>query len=235
MSNITFDEFNKEFEIISTEEHCKEQFQRYSDCIKNININFKYPHYYNGVIAFLLLFSNDWSYDLSDHAYFQCIFREAKELAILGYTDFEGFDMDSLNLLISSLRQMSYIFRAQQTNYRSVILNTNDTTMAGCFEDKNGTLIQIKPIDFSKSNSNEIKKCHLLDISQHIPIIDTIDCNAYINHMSIKFEMAWASVSSGCGFFIDICIGKRLNFSISTSRLNLSYVRGFICYLDVLI
>ena len=211
MSNITFAEFNKEFNLISTEADCEEQFQRYSDSIKHINDNFKYPHYYNGLIAVLLLFNNDRTYDLSNHAYFEKIFQEAKDTTMFGYEEFDGFCIDSINLLISCLREMSSIFRAQHGNYQSVTLKTNDILTKGCFEDRNGTLTQIKPIDLSKSNSKENKTYNLVDISQHIPITDALDFNEYINNMSKKFEMTWASVISG--FCIKTTIGKCISLS----------------------
>ena len=212
MSHITFDEFNNICQIINPEECCGELFQRYSACIEEIMKDFKYPHYYNGLIALLLLFSNDDSYDLNDHSRIEYIFQETKELAITGYEDFVGFNMESLNRLVFSLREMSNIFRAHYGSYQSEMPNLiyNEINTEECFEDKNGIRTQIKPVDFSKENSCGNKQYGIIDLYQHIPNVNTLHCDEYINDIFKKFQMSYASLTSG--FVLTTIIGKPIYY-----------------------
>ena len=79
MSSITFDEFSIVCPLIDPSDQCGEMYRRYSFSIDNIRDNFKYPHYYNGLIALSLLFSNDDSYNLTEHCRIKHILQETKE------------------------------------------------------------------------------------------------------------------------------------------------------------
>ena len=208
MSSVTFDQFNKACNIFNPEERFGKQCQQYSACIENINVDFKYPHYYNCLIAILLLFSNDDSYDLYDNFRILQIFQETKELAIMGYDSVSGVDICSLNKLIFTLGEMSDIFKAHHISYQGAIIKPIPKTIStlGCFEDKNGIKTQIKPVDCSMENSKENQEYGIMDLYQQIPITDTLYFNEYTEVMYKKFEIAFGSVTSA--FNITAAIGK---------------------------
>jgi len=194
MSHITFEEFNSVCKVIDTDDQSSQMFGRYSSCIENIKENFKYPHYYNALIALLLLFSNDESYNLIDHNVVESTFQEAKELAITGYEEFVGFGINSLNLLMFTLRDMAYIYISQKRNYKPSILRTlsNGINSEECFEKRDGISTQIKAVDLTKDT-----RVKVMDIYINDQLLDGFDYEDYINSAFDNFQHAYLSITSG--------------------------------------
>lgn len=124
ISPITFKEFNDVCHVIDPEQRCGSLLSSYALCIENIKNTFKYPQYYNGLIALSLLFNNDDSYDLIEHGRIKHILQETKELAVTGYEDVEDVGINKLNQLISTLGTMSDVFRTQYHHYRPVVIRS---------------------------------------------------------------------------------------------------------------
>ena len=210
MSHITFDEFCEVCKIIDPETHGGKLFHRYSNCLKNIENEFKYPHYYNGLIACLLLFSYDESYDLNDCATIDIMFHETKQLldlTLTGFEEFAGFDDNALNNLITTLKEMSSIFRKEHGNYHSALhhIISKEIRTEEFFENENGNRTQIKPVDFSKTNSSRKMNYRMMEIYRHVPLKDSLTGGEYIREMSKEFENAFASITSG--FVLTTIIG----------------------------
>ena len=211
MSPISFDDFNKGCSIITLEErsvpHIIDPYRRYSNCIEDISNRFKYPPYYTGLIALVLLFSNDASYDLFERSRIEKIFQESKMLAMMGCKEFEGFNINSLGNLISNLREMSDIFKSQYVSYQSASnILPSEFKMEECFKTNNGIKIQIKPIDFSKSGSDK----HIMDLDTRISVLGETNCDEYINHGFTRYAKAYGSVVSG--FILTTVVGNILYY-----------------------
>ena len=209
MSSITFDEFSIVCPLIDPSDQCGEMYRRYSFSIDNIRDNFKYPHYYNALIALLLLFSNDESYDLIDHSLIESTFQETKELAITGYEEFIGFGINSLNLLIFTLREMSHIFKSQYDNYEPSILK-HISRIAGpeeCFEKKNGIRTQIRAVDFSKSKIDKIgQPGSSLVVYPTLSVSSSMEFDRYVKNLFKDFQRAYLSITNG--FVLTTMVGK---------------------------
>ena len=220
MSYIGFHDFNGVFNVIDPEEKDGINVQKYSACIDSINKSFKYPHYYNALIALVLLFSSDESYDLIGPSTIEEMCHETKKLAITGYDEFVGFGIKSLNMLICTLRKMSNIFNSQDHNYHSAIskhLCKVETHSEKCFEQKNGIRTQIRAVDFSKegrmkTNIAEEYKLILKNFHATMPLKDTLDYAEYISNMMTQFQKAYFSSTSG--FVLTTIVGKFVQFII---------------------
>ena len=129
ISPITFKELNDVCRLIDPEERCGRLLSSYALCIENVKNNFKYPHYYNGLIALSLLFSNDDSYDLIEHDRIRNILQETKELAVTGYEDVEDVGINNLNQLVSTLGTMGDAFRTQYHHYQPVVIKNMSQKM----------------------------------------------------------------------------------------------------------
>jgi hypothetical protein len=208
MSHITFEEFNTVCKVIDTDDQSSEMFERYSSCIENIKDNFKYPQYYNALIALLLLFSNDESYNLIDQSVVESTFQETKELAITGYEEFVGFGINSLNLLMYTLRDMAYIFKSQKSNYEPSILRilSKGISTEECFEKRDGISTQIKAVDFSKSNLTKDTRVNVMDLYINDKLLDGFDYQIYIDSAFNQFQRAYLSITSG--FVLSTLVGK---------------------------
>ena len=209
MSNVSFDDFTNVCKIIDPEDQCGEAFNRYRDSIDTIKYNFMYPHYYNALIALMLLFSNDASYILEDREKIETMFQETKELAITGYEEFVGFGINSLNLLIYKLREMSFIWISQRKNYRPAITKgfPNSQKSEQCFEKQNGIRTQVKPVDFSKKCTEES------DILDFDPVNHTsLLLSDYMSYQGVaantidKFQKVYLSITNG--FVLSTIVGK---------------------------
>ena len=215
MSHIGFHDFNKAYNLIDPVEQDGITAQKYSECIDSINDNFKYPHYYNGLIALVLLFSSDESYDLIDPSTIENMCQETKTLAITGYDEFIGFGIESLNMLICTLRQMSNIFNSQDHNYQSAIpehIFKVYTQPENCFEKKNGIRTQIRAVDFSKESQMKANKAeeHLLILKSFhatMPLKDTLNYDEFISNMMTQFQKAYWSATSA--FVLTTMVGKK--------------------------
>ena len=208
MSNVTFSEFNQICPLLDPEKQNGEFYGQFTGCILKIRQGFQYPQYYNGLIALLLLFSHDETYILTDQNRITSIFQEIKELAIMGYENFEDFRIDSLDKLIMTLRQMSNIF----TKLHSDKLLVKDKAEEKGFEytdyfiNDNGVETQIKLLDCSKSITKKTVVFRLGDIYQEIPMKEKLDCDERILLTLEQFETAFASNTSG--FILKTVIGK---------------------------
>ena len=199
MSSITFDEFSCVCPLIDPADNCGETFRGYSFCIDNIRDNFKYPHYYNALIALLLLFSNDDSYDLIEHSKIEHTFQETKELAITGYEEFVGFGYNSLNLLISTLREMSDVFKSQYDNYEPAILRQLSKLVGPeeCFEKRNGIRTQIRAVDFSKYNVENTNRPYTVVSYPTLSLTSSLDFDQYTKNLFKGFQKAYLSITNG--------------------------------------
>ena len=212
MSALNFNYFNSVCPIVDPENNQSGVlFQRFATCIENIKHEFQYPQYYNGLMGLLLLFSNDETFNLKEQIWIQQIFEETKELVITGYEDYGNFTIQSLNNLLSTLREMADIFRTVHGDRPferfKVITEINEEE---CFEDIEGIKTQIKPIDCSKSsNIKDSFQCKILDFCQTMPLADKLDCDKRSNDIFSKFEMFFGSVTSG--WVVTTCIGKISN------------------------
>ena len=208
MSAITFSEFNTICPIIGFEEENGELHQRFAGCIEQIKRGFQYPHYYNGLMARLLLFRNDESYHLRDPIRINLIFQDTKELAITGYEDFDNFGFDSLDTLISILDEMSGIFTKVYGNNRTSFGFDNTPTkhdVDACYQEIDGFKTQIKPINYSKNISTQETLYGLVELYHQIPMKETMDCRQRIKCTFEAFENEFASVTSG--FVLTTIIG----------------------------
>ena len=227
MSNVSFDDFSHVCQIIDPDDQNGDTFNRYSDSIDSIRYNFNYPHYYNALIALMLLFSNDASYTLEDHATIEATFQETKELAITGYEEFIGFGINSLNLLIYKLREMSFIWTSQHKNYEPVIMRgcTKVHVRDDCFEKRNGIRTQIKPVDFSKQVSGEsnIIECNPVKYTS-ILLSDYMSYQGVAANTIDKFQKVYLSITSG--FVLSTIVGK-IKFASFLCGLALSYIMEY--------
>ena len=200
ISAITFQEFNDSFQLIDPEERGGESLFRYTSWIEDIKTSFEYPRYYNGLIALLLLFSNDKSYELIDRSCINHIFQETKELAIYGYEKVEeDVGAKNINQLISTLRQMSDVFLAQNSHYRSAVIASmsreNICPETDHFACENGVRTQIKPIDYLLS----VGKNRAMNARQLVFFTDpyTPDEESYLSSLVANFNKAYLSATSG--------------------------------------
>ena len=220
MSNVTFNDFTNVCRIIDPEDQSGEAFNRYSDSINTIKYNFMYPHYYNALIALMLLFSNDSSYHLEDRDTIEAMFQETKVLAITGYEEFVGFGINSLNLLICKLREMSYIWISQRKNYRPVIhkKSINRRTSDECFEKRNGIRTQVKPMDFSKkcSGESEILESNPVNHSSLL-LSDYINYQGIAAHNIDKFQKVYLSITNG--FVLSTIVGKKRSQTYTPAKV----------------
>ena len=121
MSPITFESFNKACCLIDPNTLNGLPYVSYLFCIQNIKSSFRYPQFYNGLIAHLLLFNSDVSYTLTDNRV-RHIFEDAKELVTEGYEEFgqtKSLGINNINQLIYSLCKMSDICLQQNPQLRS--------------------------------------------------------------------------------------------------------------------
>ena len=213
MSNVTFSQFNRVCKIIDPEEQNGKKFQRFSDCIKKIKDEFQYPQYYNGLVALLLLFHSESTYDLSEYCRISQIFEETKELVITGYEDFDDFGMHSLKMLISTLQDMCTIFKDLKNN--NFLENGKCSTITkvedDCFVNINGVKVQKRPIDYSGTISKNADSLEVQDLYQHMPMKKKLDYDERIKCTYELFENAFGSVTSG--FIITTTIGSIISFS----------------------
>ena len=208
LSPITFDEFNEVCPIITVETGSKTLANRFSSSITKIKEEFQYPQYYNGLMGLLLLYSTDKSYELYDTQKIQSKYQEIQRLAITGYENFENFSLHSLMTVIDSLREMSNVFHRVHGNDPWTTANVMSKSLRkqDYFEHDQGKVIQIKPIDYSKSNlQSDSCKRGVLDLYRQAPYLEAIDCNERLASLLVDFENAFASVNSG--YILRICIG----------------------------
>jgi hypothetical protein len=208
LSAITFAEFNMYCPIIELKEEFGHLFERFSSCIENIKHNFQYPQYCNGLMGLLLLFSYDRSYNLLDSHCIKLIFEECKELVVIGYEDFEEFGTHSVNKLISTLREMSDIFRKVSGNHFSGRSTSGFARIneEECFENKNGIRTQIKPVDCSVVSLNKPQECEIWNFYHLMPLASKFDCANQIEYTFNNFVKTYGSVV--CGACLTIRIGK---------------------------
>ena len=209
MSHVTIEEFRTECNFFAKHEDTLLHFEQYSSCLDKIKRGFQYPHYYSGLIALLLLFSSDETYDLDNRSQIMDMFQQTKELAVTGYDKYEGFSNDSLEMLIHTLRDMSRIFTKEYSCYQTVIsrIQSRHVRTEDCFVHRNGIQMQVKAIDFSKTSSADVSErmqIDTIDPYQQVRLTDRLDCNDYIKSIFKKFEAAY-SVRSG--FSITTIIG----------------------------
>ena len=199
MSPITFKEFNSFCQVIDPEEQHGSLLSAYALGVEGIKNNFKYPHYYNGLIALSLLFSNDDSYNLTEHCRIKHILQETKELTVTGYEDFDDIGMNSLNHLISTLGTMADVFRAQYHHYQPIVIKdmsekTTNRVDLDHFQTENGITTQIKPVDYSINIQEDLNS----ETSQLLPItsVCTQDEELYVRNLIKGFQKAYISVTS---------------------------------------
>ena len=209
MSNVSFDDFTRVCQIIDPQAQSGETFDRYLASINNIKSNFMYPHYYNALIALMLLFSNDASYNLEDPETIEAMFQETKELAVTGYEEFIGFGINSLNLLIYTLREMSCIWKSQHKSYTPVIIKRSTELHCSddCFEKRNGIQTQIKPVDFSTSclvKSNHLE-CQPINHASLL-LSDVLNYEEITADTFSKFQKVYLSLTNG--FILSTIVGK---------------------------
>ena len=218
ISPITFKQFNAACQLIDPEERDGDLLSAYAIGIEHITNNFKYPHYYNGLIALLLLFSHDGSYDLIDPCRIKHILQETKELAVTGYEDFDDVGITSLNKLISTLGSMADVFRTQYHHYKPMVVqNKSDKTTnrldLDCFASKNGITTQIKAVDYSMLKEDDLRS----DTPQLLPLrsFHALDEEGYLRDLMREFQKAYISVTSG--LVLSTIIGNQDFFTTSVS------------------
>ena len=226
MSNVTFSQFNRVCKIIDPKEHNGKKFQRFSDCIKKIKDEFQYPQYYNGLVALLLLFHNESTYNLSEYGRISLIFEETKELVITGYEDFDDFGMHSLQMLISTLQDMCTMFQDCKEYVKiceefsnKFLENAKSSTISkvedDCFVNINGVKVQKKAIDYSLMISKKADTLEVQDLYQQIPMKKKLDHDERILCTYKHFENAFGSVTSG--LIITTMIGSIISFTYMLS------------------
>ena len=204
LSPMTFDEFNEVCPIITVHDDSERLAYRFSNCITKVKEEFQYPQYYNGLMGLLLLYSNDESYELSATKKIQRKYEEIQNLAIAGYDHFDNFTAGSLINVIESLREMSYVFHKVhgRNPWTTANVVSKPLKREDYFEHDHGTLIQIKPIDYSEKRNNTV-----LDFYHQIPRLEEMHCNERLSSLLAGFEKAFSSVTSG--FILRINIGKK--------------------------
>ena len=207
---MTFDDFNEACPIITVQDGTKTLADRFSSSITKIKEEFQYPQYYNGLMGLLLLFSTDKSYELYDAQKIQSKYQKIQRLAITGYEDFENFSPHSLMTVIESLRDMSNVFHRVHGNEPWTTANVISKSLRkeDYFEHDKGKVIQIKPIDYSKSNlipQLDTDKSSVPDLYRQIPYLQAIDCNGRLASLLADFEKSFASVTNG--YILRIAIG----------------------------
>ena len=210
LSPITFDEFNEVCPIITVETGSKTLANRFSSSITKIKEEFQYPQYYNGLMGLLLLYSTDKSYELYDTQKIESKYQKIQSLAITGYEDFANFSPHSLMTVIESLRDMSNVFHRVHGNEPWTTANVISKLLRKeeYFDHDKGKVIQIKPIDYSKSNlipQSDTYKSSVPDLYRQIPYLQAIDCNGRLASLLADFEKAFASVTNG--YITRIAIG----------------------------
>ena len=210
LSPVTFDEFNEVCPIITVKDGTETLADSFSSSIRKIKEEFQYPQYYNGLMGLLLLYSTDKSYELYDIKKIQSKCQKIQRLVIAGYEEFENFSPHSLMTVIESLREMSNVFHRVHGNDPWTTANVISKSLRkeDYFEHDQGKVIQIKPIDYSKSNlipQSDTYKSSVLDLYRHIPYLEAIDCNGRLASLLADFEKAFASVTNG--YILRICIG----------------------------
>ena len=216
ISAITFQELNDAFQLIGPEERGGELLSIYTSCIENIKTRFEYPRYYNGLIALLLLFSTDESYELIDRSRINHIFHETEELAIYGYENIEeDVGIKNINQLISSLRTMSDIFLEQNPQYQSAVISSmsqaNICLESDYFACENGVKTQIKPVDYSVS----VDKRRAMD-THHFFLFTEVYTPGEENYLSSlveNFNKAYLSATSG--YILTTIIGNLQRYTYS--------------------
>ena len=199
MSPITFKEFNSFCQVIDPEEQHGSLLSAYALGVEGIKNNFKYPHYYNCVMALFLLFSNDDSYKLIGCCRINHIWQETKELAVTGYADFCDIGMNSLHQLIATLGTMANVFRTQYCDYQSIVIkdmyekDTNPVDLDH-FQTENGITTQIKPIDYSINIQEGLNS----ETPQLLPMTSVCTQNEELYVMDVikGFQKAYISVTS---------------------------------------
>ena len=210
MSALNFNEFNRLCPIIDPDMQCNKLCQEFAVCIEHIGHEFQYPQYYNGLMGLLLLFNNDATFNLKGQVSIQQFFEETKELVVTGYEDYDNFGTQSLDTLISSLREMSNIFKAIHGDHpfqRFKVLTEINTDE--CFEDIDGIKTQIEPIDCSIHK--RLKKPFegkIIDYCQQMPLVDKFACDKRTIDLFNRFEDIFGSVTSG--YIVTTVIGKIL-------------------------
>ena len=200
ISPITFNEFNDICHVIDPEEGGGSLHSSYALGIENIKHTFKYPQYYNGLIALSLLFSHDDSYELSERDRIKGILQETKELAVTGYEDVEDVGINKLNQLITTLGTMSGVFRRQYHHYRPVVIRsmsekTTNRVDLDSFGPDNRIATQLKAVDYTIRLGEDLHS----DTSQLPPITSVYsqDEEDYMRNLIKGFQNAYISVTSG--------------------------------------
>ena len=212
LSGVTFLQFNKICRVIDPEEENGQVYRKFSDCIDQIRNEFPYPQYYNSLIGLLLLFHNDESYQLREPSRISTIFGETKELAVMGYEDFENFGLKNLTMLISRLHDMCEITTKlilcscqNHTKGRTKAIEEDEY-----FEDINGIKVQTKPIDCSTAETTGDDSVEHQSLFQSIPKQVRLDCQENTKCAIDSFENAFSSVTSS--FILTTMLGKTMRF-----------------------
>ena len=225
ISSVSFQEFNRICKIVDPNKKFGEYYERYAACIENIKKGFQYPQYYNGLIGLMLLFSYDQSESISYSNRFhnpiqiKNVFEETQRVVMAGYEDFKEFGIVALDNLISTIREMSDIFKIiHGTNLSFFMEETYDekVTEIECYIDENGKRIQIKPLNFAaKRQLKRRKPDPFLKASQHLAQRNDEHHSAeQIMRSYNKFEQIFASVT--CGYLLTTVIGKYSQSSTTT-------------------
>ena len=211
LSAVTFHEFNQICQIVDPNETSGEYYERYATCIEKVKKGFQYPQYYNGLIGLLLLFSYDESYRFRNPIQIKNVFKETRRVVIAGYEDFKDFGIVALDNLISTIREMSNIFKIiHGTNLSFYNEETFDERVSeiDCYVDENGKRVQIKPLNFS--TKTELKRRNpdpFLKPSHNLAQRNNEFHSAeQIMRSFKKFEQIFASVT--CGYLLTTVIGK---------------------------
>ena len=216
MASVSFRDLNKICTIIDPNKQGGECYTKYVSCIEKIKHSFQYPQYYNGVIGLLLLFSHDESYALSNPIRVKEVFEETKRVAMAGYEDFADFGSHTIDNLISTLREMSDIFRILHGTNLSFNEKapTKEISEIECYVNKKGKRMQIKPINYStKATVKRSKTEQSLNCSyQLIQMNNPYEFEKQIIRSFKKFEQIFASVTSG--YILTTNIGKYIMNSV---------------------
>ena len=212
MASVSFRDFNKICTLIDPNEQGGECYTKYITCIEKIKHSFQYPQYYNGVIGLLLLFSHDESYALTNLIRVKEVFEETKRVAMAGYEDFADFGSHTIDNLISTIREMSDIFRILHSTNLSFNekVPTKEISEIECYVNKEGKRMQIKPLNYS---TKAIVKRSKADLSldgtyQLIQMNNPYEFEKQIIRSFKKFEQIYASVTSG--YILTTVIGNIL-------------------------
>ena len=202
MQAVSFQEFNKIYNIIDPHEKSENYYKRYMNCIENIKNTFQYPQYYNGLIGLLLLFSHDDSYNFNNSIGVKKSFEDTRRVVMAGYEDFKDFRSSTIDDLISTVREMTDIFAALHGTHLSLyqtVTGENEISEIECYVGMEGERVQIKPLNFSTRMTSKRRKTDpFLKASHHLALGN----NEYHSEEQImrtfkKFEQIFASVKSG--------------------------------------